>query len=280
MSRTFTVSGRSSSFSAIVHPPLLLDTERYEYTLALRSFVSCNSIPNVEVGVNSRMYVTPRTNASIPPVTHIFDLPDGSYEIEHLELAIREKLKLLLSEDEEREKLLRESLEPYLPEYGDPPNPESIFSLKPDNSTLKCRMKSDLFDIDFTASDTPAAMLGFSNRVYKAAELHESDRAVDIVRTLSLHIETNLTTGAYLNGRLGHVIYEFTPMADPGFIIREEPRTPTYLPLIDGKTLIDNISICIRNQDSEPVNFRGEKVVIRLELRKVPRPYVGHHQTY
>ena len=275
MSYTFTVSGRSSSFSAPVHPPLLLDTEHYEYTVALLSFVSCNSIPNVEIGVNSRMYVTPRTD-STPSTTYFFYIPDGSYEISHLESAIREKLQTLLN-DEERKAVLHKALKRYLPRDGSDPDPASLFSLKPDNSTLKCRMKSDLFDIDFTPEDTLTDMLGFSHRVYPAGVLHESEHAVDIVRTLSLRVETNLTTGAYLNGRLGHAIYEFTPMVDPGFIIREEPRTPTYLPLIDGKTLIDNISIDIKDQDSHPVNFRGEKIVIRLELRKTPRAYYANH---
>lgn len=292
MSCTFTVSGCSSSFSAPVHPPLQLDTDHYEYTVALLSFVSCNSIPNVEKGVNNRMYVTlrdsdpstsityvfhhgdttyeidpPSNDSSKKGITHVFDLPEGSYEISHLESAIREKLQTILASDRTVQS-----------KSGSRPDDEAIFSLKPDSSILKCRMKSDVFDINFTPRDSLASMLGFAHRVYPAGVMHESEYAVDIVRTLSLRIETNLTTGAYLNGRLGHAIYEFTPMADPGFIIREEPRSPTYLPLIDGKTLIDNISVDIKDQDSQPVNFRGEKVVIRLELRKVPRPnYVGHH---
>src|SRR3978361_1596248 len=192
MSRTFTVTGRSSSFSEVVHPPLLLDTERYEYTIALRSFVSYNSIPNVEKGVNSRIHVVPRTNSTTPsPIAKTFDLPDGSYEIEHLEAAIREKLQSLIDSDGEEEgKKVRAILKPHLSKYE--ATSESIFSLKPDNSTLKCRMKSELFDIDFTASDSLADMLGFSHRIYPAAEMHESEHTVDIIRTLAFRIETNL----------------------------------------------------------------------------------------
>jgi hypothetical protein len=91
---------------------------------------------------------------------------------------------------------------------------------------------------------------------------------VDIVKVRTVQINCNITTGAFYNHHPSHSIYEFAIGVNPGFAIDETPRNLCYLPIIN-KREIPNITLNIVNQNFKPVNFRGEKVIVRLELKKL-----------
>lgn len=230
MSQIFTLSGRTSTLSVDLYNSIVLDPQ-YEYSLALIGFHTYNSIPNIEEGVNNKFYYR---DGGEEKVVHI---PTGSYEISDIEF--------------------------YLQQHT---GGEKYFSLKPNNNTLKCEIKSK-YEIDFTRKDSLAELLGYSAQVLKPDILHQSDLPVKIVKVVTIHIDCNITSGAFYNSKPSHTIFEFGLKVDPGYAIDIEPNNLIFLP-VNNKADIHNITLRILDQNSEPVNFRGEEIIARLELRR------------
>lgn len=236
MSQTFTLKGRSHILEAYFSPPLELDPKN-DYSLALVALDTWNSIPNIEPGKNKFYYTEGKKEK-------VLTIPTGSYELEDFETYIRKHI---------------------LNPKATPEELESKFSLKSNNNTLKCELKS-VFDINFKPDDSIGSLLGFSKRVLKAGLSHESDLPVDIIQVTTIRVECNIISGTYYVNNPSHTLYEFSPAVDPGYSINIEPRNLIYLPV--NRNSIDNITLTLLDQDSKPLNFRGEEVVIRLELKR------------
>lgn len=230
MSYTFTIIGTSSVLSTDYYPPIDLDPNS-RYTLGLIGLYTYNTVPNVTEENNKFYY-----DNDIP-----ITVPDGSYEISDIEQYLKEQLSV---KDDD----------------------EDTFSLKPNNNTLKCMLKSK-FQVNFEHKDSIGRMLGFSSKILPPNEKHESDLPVQIIKVQTIRVECSVTTSAYYDSRLSHTLYEFAPQVEPGFSINIEPQHVIYLP-INRRDSIDNITLTLVDQDSRPVNFRGEQIVIRLELKR------------
>lgn len=245
MSQTFTLKGESSVLSANYYPPIELN-EANSYSLGLVGFYTWNSIPNVEDGVNNTFTYNNKT---------LF-IPTGSYEIKDLEKKIQELIKLNVDENSNLVDI----------NYTTSDYNNNVLSLKPNNNTLKCELQS-VYEIDFTSNSSIGRMLGFSSRILAANIRHESDLPVEICKVTSIRIECNITASAYYNNYLSHTLFEFSPVEDPGHKINIEPKNIIYLPVNAGT--IDNITLRIVDQDGRLINFRGETIVIRLELKRM-----------
>lgn len=240
MSQVFTLKSTNYILSIDFINPLFLD-ETSDYGLALIGFYSYNSIPNIESDKNKFTYTDVKTKE-----TKTVAIPTGSYEISDIETYIRQKI---------------------IPKEVKQEHYDRYISIKPNNNTLKCEIQSEYFHVDFRAVDSIGKVLGFSPRVLKRGQLYESDLPVNIVNVRTLHIDCNITTGAFYNHKPSHTIYEFAIDVDPGYAINEIPRNLTYLPLVN-KREISNITLSILDQDFNPVNFRNEDIIVRLELKK------------
>lgn len=236
MSQTFTLKGRSHQLEAQFVPPIELDP-KYEYSLALISLNTWNTIPNIEPGRN-KIYYTENN------VEKVLKIPTGSYELQDIETFVQNRILDPQATLDER---------------------NHVFSLKPNNNTLKCELRSQ-YDLNFQPEDSIARLLGFSHRKLTAGVVHESDLPVEIIQVVTIRIECNIISGSYYTNNPSHTLYEFSPTVDPGFSINIEPRNLIFLPVREKN--IYNISLTLLDQDSRPVNFRGEEVVIRLELRR------------
>lgn len=163
-------------------------------------------------------------------------IPEGSYEIEDIEKYIQSQL---------------------------PKN--TTFSLKPNNNTLKSELCCSE-KVDFSKAHSLGKLLGFTSKVYEANVKHVSELPVDIIKVNSIRVECNVTRGSYQNGIEGHIIHEFYPADPPGYKIIEIPRNVIYLPVISQR--INNLTVTLRDQNGDLVNFRGERVSVRLHLRR------------
>lgn len=139
-------------------------------------------------------------------------------------------------------------------------------SIKPNNNTLRCTIRCGE-SIDFRPEDSIGKLLGFTKRLLHPDTDYESDLPVAILKVNSLRIECNITTGAYINGELVHTIHEFFPAVPPGYKIIEVPSQVIYLPIVLKN--IEYLQLRIVDQDGQIVNFRGEKISIRLHLKSV-----------
>lgn len=240
MSQIFTITGRSATLSIDFYNPIELDPQ-YDYALALIGFHTYNSIPNIEEGVNNKFYYWELGDRSKGKVISI---PTGSYEISDIEAYLQSQIT---------PPTLTKGVE--------------YISLKPNNNTLKCEIKSK-HEINFTPTDSLGSLLGYSARELKPNILHQSDLPVQIVKVITIHVDCNITAGSFYNNKPSHTIFEFAPSVNPGYAIDIEPNNLIFLP-VNSKHQINNITLEILDQNSEPVNFRGEKIIIRLQLKKL-----------
>jgi hypothetical protein len=163
-------------------------------------------------------------------------IPTGSYEINDLEQFLQKKLGV----DE--------------------------IILKPNNNTLKCELFTKNLMVDFRPDDSLHDLLGFSKKILVNGEQHHSDLPVKIIKVTTIRVDSNITAGAYRNDSLMHTIHEFAPNVAPGFAIKEQPGHIIYMP-VNVKN-INNITLNILDQDGDEINFRGELIEIRLELKE------------
>ncbi len=244
-SYTFSITGRGSHIlHENIHPPIELKSNT-DYAVALIGFHTFNSIPNVEENVNNEFLFGKDT------IDHAFSVPTGSYEIADLEAVIQNHLL-----EEEFNEINGVSI-------------EELFSLKPNNNTLRTEIRSDYFDIDFTKDNSLGRLLGFSSRYLKKGLSHQSDINVEIIKVTTISLDCNLVSSgcSYRGSYPSHTLYTFSPSVNPGFAINIEPNNLLYLPV--RERYIDHITITILDQHSRPVNFREEEVTIRLELKRV-----------
>jgi hypothetical protein len=232
MSITFTLQGNSNSLQTNFYPPI--DISNKDYEIALVGLYTYHTIPNIEEGANKFHYDNGK----------VITIPTGAYEINDIE----KYLQRILRNTHGREK--------------------EILSLRANNNTIKSELHCE-YDVDFSQSESIGKILGFSQQILKANEWHFSDVPVAIIKVTSIRVECNIVKGSYYDSDESHTLYEFSPQVEPGYAINIEPRNHIYLGV--NTSAISNITLKLVDQDGRPVNFRGEKIVIRLELRNVSR---------
>lgn len=230
MSRTLTLIGTSNFLSATYFPPIELHKE---HVLGLVELHTYNTIPNIFEGQNKFYYDD-----------QVITIPTGAYEVTDIEAYLQNSIKAIKGNDDDTK--------------------EKLLSLKPNNNTLKCEIISK-FDIDFIKEASIGHMLGFSKKILKAGQSHESDIPIKIIKVVSIRVECNVTTGAYYEGRPSHTLFDFSPSVEPGYSINIVPRNIIWLPI--NTSQIDYITLRLVDQDGDPVDFRGETIVIKLVLK-------------
>lgn len=235
MSTTLTLVGTGSVLSSSYFPAIELEPDA-SYGLGLIGFYSYNSIPNIVEGNNKFYYGGDKQ----------ITIPRGAYEITEINNYLQKKLTDPSAEEEER---------------------NQTFILVANNNTLKSELCS-VFEIDFIPEDSIGSVLGFSRRKLQPNQVHISDLTVNIIKAVNIKIQCNITGGAYCNNQQTHTIFEFDVNVEPGYRLTKEPSNVIYLPVLP-KDRIENITLRIEDQDGELVDFQDEKVVIRLELKKI-----------
>lgn len=160
ISATFTVSGKKSILSSRIFPPIETDETA---TMALIGFDTFNSIPNVNSSNNNVFYELSGTIRSSK-------IPQGAYEIEDIEKAVRN----LLGEDLSK-------IEPNTIHIED----ENLFALTCNKNTLKCKCAYPLI---FSEPKSIGSLLGFDKRLEEGVE-HISQNVVNITNINTIRVE-------------------------------------------------------------------------------------------
>lgn len=200
------------------------------YEVGLLSFESYNSIPNVDSS-NNKFHLE---NGKV------IEIPEGTYEVIAIEAFLRETLRKIDS--------------------------TYFIRLTTNNNTLQTTLRCTV-DVDLTPENSIGRLLGLKPVKLKAGRELTTEGVVDIFKVNSVQVECNIATGSFINGRPAHTIYQFFPSVGAGFKLIEEPNPVIYSPV--SKHTISNITLRITDQLGELVNFRGERITIRLHLRRI-----------
>ena len=141
-------------------------------------------------------------------------------------------------------------------------DPKVSFHLKPNNNIMKSEMISSVDDIDLTSYRSIAPILGFEKKIYKAMVKHQSTLPVDIMDVDDIRIQVSCATGSFDGSKPSNTVYEFFPEVPPGFKIKERPSPIIYYPLTTN--ILSEITVRIIDQDNRLINFRGERITVRL----------------
>jgi len=221
-----------SDFTTKIYPPLNLEMDKWSLGLACLdtyySFANINSNNNkFKYSIDSG---TTWTNIS---------LPVGCYEITQINETIKELLE----------------------------DKSSYFELVPNFLTLGSiiTITNEQFKIDFNVDNTLATVLGFKKDRILTVGVNKSPDIVNILEINSILVNCDIISGSYLNGSNSPVIYSFFPNVQPGGKIVQEPKTITFLSV--NRDFVESIRIWLTDQNGKPIDFRGEKITLRITLK-------------
>lgn len=244
MTNTLILSSRKSDFTTFLSQPIELDSND-KYEAALLSLNLYNSIPNI-TDTNNKFRYSADNGISWKLLT----LEKGSYEL----LAISNEIQrqMIINNDYDSEKS------------------EFYITISANIHELKSiiNINNESYRVDFTIENSLGPTLGFRSQILSAG-YNKSPDIVDITKINTVLIHTDITYGSYVNGNLLPTIYSFDPhKVAAGYKIDERPNPSLiYYPLNTSK--INSIRIWLTDQDNDPVDFRGEKITIKLHIRKV-----------
>jgi len=234
MDQLFSFTSNSTEISQDFFPSIQLD-ENYSYSLGLYSLNTYNSIPNIINNINNKFYYETYDGS-----TDIISIPEGSYELEEIELFIFNELKK---------------------RHGENIN----FYLKPNTISLKVEIYCPFLIYNgFKAS--VIKILGFSSSKLDKNIIHYSDKPVQITSVNEINVECNIVAGSFRNGKLCHTIFAFYPDVPSGYKLSLLPTNIIYLPV--STRTINNITLRLTDQHGRLLNFRGEEISIQLNLKK------------
>lgn len=139
--------------------------------------------------------------------------------------------------------------------------PNLSINIKANNNELISEIKCNQA-INFVPKDSIGQLLGFTNRILEPHKTHSSGLPVAILTINALRVESNITTGAYVNEHKNHTIYEFFPSVPPGLMIVEVSANIIYLPVV--VQAIYHLRLHIVDQDGRLVNFRRNTVILNI----------------
>lgn len=199
------------------------------YVCGLISLDTYHSIPNVDVGNN---------------IFHIGEyeivIPIGSYEFTDLADLITDK---------------------YMEH-----KPRGNLSIEANYNTIQTTIKSTTDTIYFNKERSIAPLFGFSKKILEKDQEHFSDRTIDITKINNIIVECNIVNGSYINSTSAHTLHQFSLVVSPGYKITEIPANVIYLPVNTER--ISTLVLKVVDQDGNLINFRGEKISIRLHLKR------------
>jgi hypothetical protein len=109
-------------------------------------------------------------------------------------------------------------------------------------------------------------VLSFKSKVLSAGRNESDDDIVNILRTTSLQVQTDIIEACYVKGRLKRVIYSIFPDTSPGEKIVHVVKYLIYRPV--SINTIYSMQVDLLDQNDYLINLRGEELDIRFHIRE------------
>ena len=151
----------------------------------------------------------------------------------------------------------------------DKANDKFYVNISANISTLKSiiEITNQTYQIDFSVENSIGPTLGFQPVVIQHG-YNESQDIVDIMKINSILVNVDIISGSYVNGSQYPVLYSFFPNVSPGRKIIEKPN-PSLIYCPVNTVDIGSMRMWLTDQDNNPVDVRGERVTVRIEIREV-----------
>ena len=242
MSFSLILSSDKSDFTTVMNS-IILNSD-YQYEASLQSIDTYNSIPNITEGINNSFkYFNGSDWKTIL-------LKTGSYELDSMGREIH-RLMLINGDDADAITILPE-----------------ISTLRSIVNIVAPAMSTTATPVAYKVAfedGSIARLLGFPNGVLNAG-YNLSPNIVDIMPINTILVNIDIIQGSYINGQASPAIYAFYPAVSPGFKIIERPNNLTYFKL--SRNDISRIRVWLTDQDNNIVDFRGERITIRIHIRQ------------
>src|SRR5579863_7915947 len=247
MSFSLIFSGNSSDFTTVFNSIVLQPP--YEYEAALLSIEAYNTIPNIIEGKNNLFKYFNGQNWKV------ISMQTGAYELDSINNEIKRQMKI----------------------NGDNPD---IITVSAEVSTLRSIV--NILSVAEAAEAAGAAgaaeykvafeegsiasLLGFSDGELNPG-YNLSPNIVDIMPINTILVNMDIIQGSYVNGNASPTIYAFYPSVSPGYKIIERP-SPALTYFLLSHHDISRIRVWLTDQDGKIVDFRGERITLRIHIRR------------
>lgn len=243
------LQSKGDSLSTTINPPIDLSRD-YEGALTGLNFY--NSIQNVTTQNNVFTYTPPGG------VESSITLAPGAYEVSGISDAVQRGLVAAGDSTED--------------------TPAVIITGNPSTFKTNITTADAAFQIDFSAANSLAGILGFGSVVLSGSTFYESSQVVDIKgRIDSIRVFCDLFTGAFGNSPTSDTedvgaIFSTVRKVSPGFLQSENITRPVFLPV--NRTRVQTINLRLIDQDGRRIGLSDvESTNFTLELRPVKQRF-------
>src|SRR5271156_479086 len=248
MSVSLILSGNSSDFTTVFNSIVLQPP--YEYEAALLSIETYNSIPNIIEGKNNLFKYFNGQDWKV------ISLQTGAYELD----AINNEIKRQMRINGDNADIITISAE-----ISTLRSIINILSAAQAAGAAGAAVAQAEYKVAFEAG-TIASLLGFSDGVLNPG-YNLSQNIVDIMPINTILVNLDIIQGSYVNGQASPAIYAFYPNVSPGYKIIERP-SPSLTYFLLSRHDISRIRVWLTDQDGNIVDFRGERITIRIHIRR------------
>ena len=215
-------------------------------------------IPNIETGVNDKMYITgPDRNDVVQ--NYVITIPSGLYDLSGINQAILRELETA----------------------GAKTDPEPLITLTPDEPTqrVELRFNYNTVEVDFSPLDTPREILGFNAQNYGpyigAPITVPADNIAQFNQINYFLIHSDLTSkGIRFNNNYNQTIAQVLIDASPGSQIVSKPFNPAKINADELKgTTRTRLRFWLTDDRDRRVNTNTEYWTARIVINYL-KPYV------
>jgi len=251
MSFSLILSGNSSDFTTVFNSIVLQPP--YEYEAALLSIDTYNSIPNIIEGKNNLFKYFNGQDWKV------ISLQTGAYELD----AINNEIKRQMRINGDNADIITISAE--ISTLRSIINILSAAAAAAAQAAGTAAAAQAEYKVAFEAG-TIASLLGFSDGVLNPG-YNLSPNIVDIMPINTILVNLDIIQGSYVNGQASPAIYAFYPNVSPGYKIIERP-SPSLTYFLLSRHDISRIRVWLTDQDGNMVDFRGERITLRIHIRR------------